>query len=85
VAPCLCSLSLMPLYPSPSLTNKHIQLSAISLLALSAHSLDTLFLSLSLLISFVSPAKVFLTLFSLMLAPFRSRISTTSPFPLRAA
>ncbi len=32
-----------------------------------------------------SPTEIFFTFFSLMLAPFRTRISTTSPFPFWAA
>ncbi len=85
--------------PSHCLTSSASSL-FISLFSLSLCSLygPSLFLPLSLSLSFyfialslylsksaVSPRQKFLTSFSLMLAPFRSRISTTSPFPFPAA
>jgi hypothetical protein len=59
-------------------------LSAFTHLRLSS-PLSLSLLSLSFSKSSVSRTKIFFTFFSLMLAPFRSRISTTSPFPLAAA
>ncbi len=74
------SSSLCPCSFSPPLC----LLSAFTHLPLSS-PLSLSLLSLSLSKSSVSPTEIFFTVFSLMLAPFRTRISTTSPFPLAAA